>query len=167
MGHRTICRQAGIARQPFAKQRGLNEARPPDERLYRRPLGKQCQEFRVGDQRHLAVHDGADAAVHPVEMNALQRRGIARNIEGMDLPGAVAAVAVALQEAAKNENAGRRGRACLDDILVPSKRTDFAFDRKDCLAVLVRQIPHPAKMLGQSLTNHANAHSFDATPSSL
>jgi hypothetical protein len=82
----------------------------------------------------------------------------------MDLPGAVAAAAIPLQEAAKNEHAGRRGRACLDDILVPSNRTDFAFDREDCLAVLVRQFPHPAEMLRQRLTNHANAHSFDATP---
>jgi hypothetical protein len=121
----------------------------------------------VGNQRHLAVHDGADTAVHPVEMDALKRRGIARNIEGMDLPGAVPAAAVPLQEAAKNEHTGCWGRARLDDILVPSNRADFAFDREDCVAVLLRQFSHPAQMLGQRLTNHANAHSFDATPISL
>jgi len=104
VGHAAARGQPGIARQPFAIERGLDQARTPDELLNARPFMHQPVEFGMRDHRDLTRDGGSQIAVEIVEVQGFERRSVARKIEGMDLPRAVPPADVPLQETGYNND---------------------------------------------------------------
>src|SRR5215212_10337733 len=73
---------------PLPKHRRIDERVPPEHVGDARVRTKKGPNHLMGDERHLAGDDRCQAVIHDVEVEALQVRDVARDMEGHDLASA-------------------------------------------------------------------------------
>src|SRR4051794_21089513 len=128
---------AADADDPLTKNGGIDERVAPEHVGDARMRAKEGPNRLVRNERHLAGDDRRQAVVHGLEVEALQVRNVAGNVEGNDLASTAGKDLVAAGEPLKDRAALRWPVLIAKDVLVRSEIADRDRQRGDRALLVV------------------------------
>src|SRR5215204_1532229 len=123
---------------PLAEYRSIDERVAPEDVGDARMGAQEGPNRLVRNERHLAGDDRPQAVVHDLEVEALQVRNVAGNVEGDDLASTAGKELVAAGEAFKDRAALRGPVLIAKDVVVRPEISDRDRQRGDRALLVVQ-----------------------------